>query len=86
MNHPTPLPRDIRLDAISATEWRVCDDTVDEGDHLSILGFIELRNGQFEVTRMSTPRKRAGYASLGAARDAFATSRYKILPTRFPVV
>ena len=63
---------DIRLDALSKTEWRVCDDRLDEDDHLSILGFIELRNGHFEVTTMSAPGERSMFESLAQARAAFA--------------
>jgi hypothetical protein len=69
-----PRPGDIRLDPISATEWRVCDRTLDDDEAMSILGFIELRNGQFEVTRMSAPADRKRFASLNAARDAFTSA------------
>jgi hypothetical protein len=72
-NDRRPVAVDIRLDALSGTEWRVCDRTVDESDHLSILGFIELRNGHFEVTRMSSPGDRIVFGSIGEARASFAT-------------
>jgi hypothetical protein len=72
--------RDIRLDAISTTEWRVCDRTMDEDDHLSILGFIELIGRRYEVTRMSAPRDRIAYSSLAAARRAFSTSSEMRIP------
>ena len=70
--HRRPLSIDIRLDALSDTEWRVCDRRVAESDHLSILGFIELRGGQFEVTTMSAPSERRYFDSLAHARAAFA--------------
>jgi len=67
-----PRSIDIRLDPLSRTEWRVSDDRLDEDDHLSILGFIELRNGHFEVTTMSAPSERQMFDSLAKARAAFA--------------
>ena len=70
MQEQRPLTIDIRLDPISATEWRVCDKRVPESDHLSILGFIELRNGQFELTTMDAPGERSIYGSLLAAKIA----------------
>jgi hypothetical protein len=73
MQHDQRPPSiDIRLDALSATEWRVCDSRLPESDHLSILGFIEQRHGVFEVTTMENPGERTFYGSLGAARRAFA--------------
>ena len=71
-NERRPRTSDIRLDAISSTEWRVCDRTMDADDHLSILGFIEFRDRHYEVTRMSAPRDRVAFESLAEARDAFA--------------
>ncbi|GAB2449287.1 hypothetical protein GCM10027029_05190 [Conyzicola lurida] len=68
-----PIAVDIRLDALSGTEWRVCDRRVAESDHLSILGFIELRNGHFEVTAMSSPGDRVIFDSMGEARQSFAS-------------
>lgn len=71
--HHDQRPRsiDIRLDALSDTEWRVCDNRLAETDHLSILGFIELRNGQFEVTTMDSPGERVVFGSLMQARALF---------------
>jgi len=75
-----PRTSDIRLDAISPTEWRVCDRTLDADDHLSILGFIELRNRKYEVTLMSAPRGRRAFESLTEAREAFAFSPATRIP------
>jgi len=75
-----PRTSDIRLDALSTTEWRVCDRTLDEDDHLSILGFIELRNRKYEVTLMSAPRERLVFESLTEAREAFAFSSVTRIP------
>ena len=69
-----PRSIDVRLDALSETEWRVCDNRLAEDNHLSILGFIELRNGQFEVTTMSAPGERHVYDSLRKARAVFTAS------------
>jgi len=81
-----PRSIDIRLDALSDTEWRVCDDRLAEDDHLSILGFIELRNGHFEVTTMSAPRERRMFESLTEARAAFAPiGRERVHTAKFVV-
>ena len=70
--HRRPLSIDVRLDALSDTEWRVCDRRVAESDHLCILGFIELKNGLFEVTTMNAPGERRYFDSLAHAKGAFA--------------
>ena len=75
-----PRTSDIRLDAISSTEWRVCDSTIDEDDHLSILGFIELRDRKYEVLRMSAPRDLLVFGTLTEARDAFSFSSISYIP------
>jgi len=77
---------DIRLDAISPTEWRVCDRTVDSGDYLSILGFIERRNGHYEAMRMSAPAERLVFGTLAEAREAFALFITRHIPTGNSVV
>lgn len=66
-----PQSTDVRLDALSDTEWRVCDRRASETDHLSILGFIEMRNEHFEVTRMSAPTDLVVLDSLDEAREIF---------------
>ncbi|MET4581883.1 hypothetical protein ABIE21_001373 [Conyzicola nivalis] len=66
-----PRATDIRLDALSATEWRVCDKRAKASDHLSVLGFIEMRNEHFEVTRMSSPSDLVIFDSLDEARRIF---------------
>ena len=66
-----PQSMDIRLDPLSATEWRVCDRRASESDHLSILGFVEMRNGHFEVTRMSDPTELVVLDSLAEAKEIF---------------
>ena len=66
-----PQTTDIRLDALSPTEWRVCDKRAKASDHLSVLGFIEMRNEHFEVTRMSSPSDLVILDSLEEARKIF---------------
>jgi len=66
-----PQSMDIRLDPLSATEWRVCDRRAEESDYLSILGFIESKNGRYEVTRMSAPADLVVLGSLDEAKEIF---------------
>jgi hypothetical protein len=81
-----PRSIDIRLDALSDTEWRVCDNRLAETDHLSILGFIELRNGQFEVTTMDAPGERVMFGSLAEARALFTPlGRERVHTAKFVV-
>ena len=75
-----PTSSDIRLDELSPTEWRVCDSTIDEDDHLSILGFIELRDRKYEVLRMSAPRDVLVFGTLAEARNAFSFSSISYIP------
>jgi hypothetical protein len=67
-----PLARDIRLDAISMNEWRVCDRRFDENDHRAVLGVIERRGSDYQATRVSEPSAYVCFGSLSSATHSFA--------------
>ena len=72
-DHTTaPTTRDIRLDLISVTEWRVCDRRFPEQDSRSILGFIERRGFRYEVTSVREPGSVTSYGSLASATSSFS--------------
>lgn len=51
LEHPTPTPDDLNITAISRSAWRVADRRLDGVAGIALLGFVELVNGRYEVTR-----------------------------------
>jgi hypothetical protein len=45
----------IRVDALSPSEWRVCDTRAASNDASSLIGFIHERDGDYEVMRFGDP-------------------------------
>lgn len=62
---------DIRVDALSPSEWRVCDDRVPSDDARSLIGFIERNRGVYEVIEFADPLKFSFFLSLEAALSHF---------------
>ncbi|MGO4689770.1 hypothetical protein [Glaciibacter sp. 2TAF33] len=60
-------PNHIRIDALSASEWRVSDDRVPSNDASSLVGFIEEHDGVYEVLRFGDPVEFTFAPSLDAA-------------------
>ncbi|MCU1481829.1 MAG: hypothetical protein JWQ19_2615 [Subtercola sp.] len=56
--------------ALTATTWRISDPSRAEHDGLSLLGFIEQNNDDFEVTALGAPRQRQHFASFDEAINA----------------
>lgn len=70
-----PETVDIRLDLISMTEWRVCDRRFLETDSRAILGFIERRGADYEVTTIAAPDRVEVFAGLASATMSFGAPR-----------
>jgi hypothetical protein len=68
-----PSHRDIRLDLVSMNEWRVCDRRFAPDDSRSILGFIERRGFDYEVTSIRHPDTITTHGSLASATSSFST-------------
>jgi hypothetical protein len=71
----TDAPRiDTFLDvqALSASQWRVCDTRWSERDARSLLGFIEKRAERFDVIQVRPGLKRLSFGSLADATHYFA--------------
>ncbi|MEP6481545.1 MAG: hypothetical protein ABJA94_06005 [Rhodoglobus sp.] len=66
-----PTTRDIRLDLISVTEWRVCDRRFREPDSRVVLGFIERHGFDYEVTDVKFPERVKVFAGLASATASF---------------
>jgi hypothetical protein len=45
----------VRVDTLSASEWRVCDTRAAANDASSLIGFIDEHDGVFEVMRFADP-------------------------------
>ncbi len=53
--HPTPKADDLKITMISASRWRVADGRLTDRPAISLLGFVDLQNGRFQVTRFDSP-------------------------------
>jgi hypothetical protein len=62
---------DVRLDLISMTEWRVCDRRFRESDSRAVLGFIERRGSDYEVTTVRAPDRIMVFTGLASATAFF---------------
>ncbi|MET1044432.1 MAG: hypothetical protein ABWX59_09990 [Microbacteriaceae bacterium] len=73
--HPeTRTSNDIRVDTISEHEWRICDRRIPHDDARSLLGFIELTHGRYEVMEFADPVRFSFCTCLDDAVAAFARS------------
>ncbi|TFC45606.1 hypothetical protein E3T26_04165 [Cryobacterium sp. TMT1-21] len=59
--------RDIGINEISPTEWRVSDRLIADGDASALLGFIQRVDDAFEVTNLGRPRERSYFSSFDRA-------------------
>jgi hypothetical protein len=71
VNVPAVSERDIRLDLISSTEWRVCDRRFAEHDHRAVLGVIARNSEGYEAVPLDNPRDTRVHVSLAAATASF---------------
>lgn len=53
--------------AISDTEWRVSDLTIDERDALSLIGFVQKLGDLYEITALGAPLSRSYVGTFNAA-------------------
>jgi hypothetical protein len=60
-------PSRIQVDALSASEWRVCDSRLPSNDARSLVGFIEEHGGVYEVMHFADPIEFTFAPSLDAA-------------------
>ena len=67
-----PAARDIRLDLISMTEWRVCDRRFPDTDSRAVLGFIERHGSDYEVTTVTAPDRIRVFSGLASATASFS--------------
>ena len=69
--HPTPKPDDLKITMMSMSRWRVADRRLDGGVGISLLGFVDLQNGHYEVTRFDSPTHLSAYDELAPALEEF---------------
>lgn len=62
----------VRITELSSTEWRICDETIAEGDPATVIGFIQQVRGAFEVTDLGRLRERTYFSSFERAASSFA--------------
>jgi hypothetical protein len=71
LEHPTPKADDLRITPISLTGWRISDRRLDGLPGISLLGFVELQNGRYEVTRFDSPSYSSTHDVLSSALAEF---------------
>lgn len=64
--------RDIGINEISPTEWRVSDRMIADSDASALLGFIQRVDDAFEVTNLGRPRERSYFSSFDRATASLA--------------
>jgi hypothetical protein len=69
--HPTPKADDLRITPTSPTSWRVADRRLDGRAGIGLLGFVELRDGRYEVTRYDSPTHFSAHDVLSSALAEF---------------
>ncbi|GAA0992230.1 hypothetical protein [Subtercola frigoramans] len=67
-----PLSGDIRISVISDHEWQVCDRRIPTSNAESVLGYIELTNGYYDVLKLSAPRSMLRFTEFSRAVDCFS--------------
>ncbi|MEO6199923.1 MAG: hypothetical protein ABIX44_02040 [Cryobacterium sp.] len=67
-----PNRHELRITELSPTEWRVCDESITEGDPSAVLGFIQRVQGAYEVTDLGRLRERTYFSSFARAMSSFA--------------
>jgi hypothetical protein len=72
--HPTDIRdnRDIGINELSPTEWRVSDRMIADGDPAALVGFIQRVDDAFEVTNFGRPRERSYFSSFDRATASLA--------------
>jgi hypothetical protein len=71
----TDAPRSdpfLDVQALSASQWRVCDIRWPEHDARRLLGFVEKRAERFDVIQVYAGLKRLSFGSLAEATRYFA--------------
>jgi hypothetical protein len=84
--HPTPKPDDLTITMVTMSRWRVADSRIDDGAGISLLGFVDLQNGHYEVTRFDSADVSA-YDDLAPALEEFLAGpggREYLHPDRSP--
>lgn len=59
--------------AISPTEWRVSDLTIDDRDALSLIGFVQKLGDLYEITAIGAPFSRSYVATFNSAIDVLSS-------------
>ncbi|TFC29467.1 hypothetical protein E3O53_13815 [Cryobacterium sp. TMT2-18-3] len=70
--NPTPPARNIGINELSPTEWRISDRMIADGDPAALVGFIQRVDDAFEVTDFGRPRERAYFSSFDRATASLA--------------
>ena len=65
---------EVSVQRLSASQWRMCDTRWPEHDARSLLGFIELTGGRFEVVQVDRGFECFSFASLAEATAHFSRS------------
>ncbi len=70
---PCPVG-DLQVSRISVGEWRVADGRLPDASPRKVLGFIQLRDGSYEVLHIEKPDRDLRFGSWESAIGSFAMS------------
>jgi len=68
-------PDNIQVDALSSREWRICDIRIAQDNALSLIGFIDVHHGVYDVMEFIDPIEYSHFHSLEAAISHFVTMK-----------
>jgi len=71
LEHPTPTPDDLKITSISLSSWRVADRRLDGVAGIALLGFVDLVNGRYQVTRYDSATYLSTHDVLSSALAEF---------------
>lgn len=75
---PEVSEKDIRLDLVSSTEWRVCDRRYPENDYRAVLGVIARTDSGYEAVLLAQHTRVYTYRSLAAATASFWDPQFSL--------
>jgi len=76
-----PCPAgDLQVSRISVGEWRIADGRLGDASPRKVLGFIQLRDGSYDVLHIEKPDRDLRFESWDAALGSFAMTGRRLVP------
>ena len=76
-----PCPAgDLQVSRISVGEWRIADGRLGDASPSKVLGFIQLRDGGYDVLHIETPDRDLRFDTWDSALGSFAMAGHSLTP------